>query len=412
MDSFLLYQYVITGVLTIIFANFLVNNFLFKDISRFTIPDSLKSSLPLISILIPARNEAKNIGKCIKSLLKQSYPNIEILVLNDNSTDNTAVVVNKIAEKNSKVRLINGAPLPHGWLGKSYACYQLSKHAKGEYLIFTDADTFHFRDSISNAISCLIRNNLDALSAYPLQIMVSIHERILVSFINFFILGFLPLALVKNSRSPFFCTAIGQFMMFKKDVYQKIGGHKSVRNKVLEDVHISKQVKRHGYKFMIFDARKNIYCRMYKNFEDLIYGFSRFIFAAFNYNATVQFTITILFSAVFLFPFILLPLGLFVFDWSPLITNLITIQIFIILLIRLMLSIRFKGKVFDALLHPLSMLYIIVISINSVLQSKLKHGIYWKGRIYDASDGKNLKLLDSDYPDETEDVTFGEIKSS
>lgn len=406
MDLFLFYQYFITSVLVIIFINFIVNNFLFKDISRFSLPSSLERSLPLISILIPARNEAKNIARCIRSLLKQSYSNIEILVLDDNSTDNTSLIVNKIAEKNNKVRLISGKPLPRGWLGKSYACYQLSKYAKGEYFIFTDADTFHFKNSISNAISCLVRNNLDALSVYPMQIMVSLHERILISFINFFILGFLPLALVKNSRSPFFCTAIGQFILFKKEVYQKIGGHKSVMKEILDDVHISKETKRHGYKFMIFDGKKNLCCRMYKNFEELISGFSRFIFAAFDYNVIMQLIATILISAVFLLPFILLPLGIFVFNWPGLIIDLITIQIFLILLIRITLSIRFKGRIFDALLHPLSMLYIIAISINSVLQSKLNRGIYWKGRVYDVSSGKDLKLIDDDYADETEEAPY------
>lgn len=394
MNFLLLYHYTVTAALLVVLINFIVNNILFKNIASFTQAEQVKNSPPLVSVLIPARDEAKNIKRCIRSLLKQDYPNIEILVLDDNSSDGTGQIVRQMRKKDSRVRLITGKPLKNGWMGKSYACHQLSKCAKGDYFVFTDADTLHFSSSVSNAVNCLTANNLDALSAYPMQIMVTIHERMLITFISFAILSFLPLVLIKKSRHPLFCTAIGQFMLFKRDVYKKIGGHKSIKKEILDDVKISKQVKRCGYKFMIFDGSGDIYCRMYRNFSGAVKGYSKVIFAAFDFHISIQFIVTVLITILFLLPFILLPLGILVYDLPAIVINLITLQVAIIFVIRGILAIRFRSRVLDAFLHPLSMLYIILVSINSILQSKIGAGIYWKGRVYDASsDRDELKLV-------------------
>lgn len=396
MDLFLIYQYLITLVLLLFFINFLVNNIVFKNTVGFSLPESIRKTSPLVSVLIPARNEADNIKRCLRSLLKQDYPNIEILVLDDNSSDLTSQVVKRLAVKDRRIKLISGKPLKSGWLGKCYACYQLSKQARGKYLIFTDADTLHFPSSISSSIGCLTRNNLDALSIIPRQIMVSFSERMIVSWVHFGILILLPLIFVKKSKNPLFCTANGQFLMFKKEVYKKIGGHQSVKAKVLEDIHIAKQVKRHGYQFMIFDGSKNIYCRMHRSFRELLQGFSKFMFAAFDFKILTMAFVVLLVSALFLLPFILLPLGIFIFDWPRMIIDTTIVQIFIILIIRTMLAVRLKSRILDIFFHPLSMIYIILICINSVLQTRFGKGIYWKGRRYDVFSKDYLELLDDD----------------
>jgi chlorobactene glucosyltransferase len=396
VNILLLYQYSIASILILFLINFIINNILFKSTANYSLPESLKKSTPLVSILIPARNEAENIKRCLRSLLKQDYPNIEILVLDDNSNDSTLLSVKQLAEKNSRIKLIAGKPLKRGWMGKCYACWQLSKYAKGKYLIFTDADTLHFENSVSSAIGCLTGNNLDALSIIPRQIMVTLHERLVVTWVHFGILSLLPLFLIAKSKNPLFCTANGQFLLFKREVYRKIGGHKSVKAKILEDIHISKMVKKHGYKFMIFDGSRNIYCRMYRNFHELIRGFSKFMFAAFNFKLFTMVVVIILISALFLFPFILLPMGIFIFDWPNIIIDLIILQIFIILIMRIILALRLKSRVFDTLLHPLSMIYIILICINSVLQTRFGEGIYWKGRRYDVYGEDYLELINDD----------------
>ncbi|MDD3520039.1 MAG: glycosyltransferase [Actinomycetota bacterium] len=344
---------------------------------------------PLVSILIPARNEEKNIERCLKSILKQDYRNTEIIVLNDNSTDRTGEIVKKLAEKDSRIRLVSGKPLPQGWLGKNFACFQLSRYAKGDYLIFTDADTYHFNSSVKSSLACLIENKIDAACPFPRQIMVSLSERMAIPFINFAILLFMPLALIKKSKNPLFCTGVGQYFIFKREAYFGMGGHAAVKGKILEDVHISKKTKEAGFKYMIFDGSTTLTCRMYKNFHEVWKGYSRFMFSAFDYNF-ISMAIVLTLVTIFLFmPFLFLPLGIFIYNWSSSIMVLIILQVSIISTIRLCISLRFKENPLNLLLHPLSMIFIVLVSMNSFIQSKLGSGISWKGRTYQAQSSSN-----------------------
>jgi chlorobactene glucosyltransferase len=396
MDIFLLYQYIITAILLFVLVNFLINNILFKDTSRFKLPENILAQKPLISILIPARNEEENIKRCIISLTKQDYENIEILVLDDNSIDDTTKIVLELSQKDPRIKLYSGGPLKKGWLGKSYACWQLSKYAKGDYLIFTDADTLHFPNSISGAVACLLRYNLDALSVFPKEIMVTFHERMMVPFGHYIILSLMPLYLIRKAKNALFCTAIGQFMLFKKEVYKKIGGHKSVKGKILEDIKISKRVKSYGYKFMIFDGRSNVYCRMYRSFMEIVKGYSKVLFAVFDYKIFMISAAIILVAAIFLFPFFMIPIGI-IFGWPLVLIELIILQIIIILITRIILSLRFKCKAIDIIFHPISMIYLISIAINSIFTARTGMGVYWKGRIYDVREEGELRLVSDSY---------------
>lgn len=388
------YQYIITAILAFILINFIINMIFFKNIRKFSLPEYILKNPPLVSVLIPARNEAENIHRCLSSLSKQDYPNLEIIVLDDNSTDRTSEVVQEFAVKDSRISLVNGAPLKKGWLGKCFACHQLAKQAKGDYFVFTDADTLHFGNTISKALAALINNKLDALSIYPSQITVTFHERMTVPFINFAILSFMPLVLVKKAKSAFFSTGIGQFFLFKREVYEKFGGHESVKGEILEDIHISKQVKKFGYKIMVFDGSNNIFCRMYHNFDEVINGFSKFIFAAFDYNGFMEMIAMSFFSIIFMVPFLLLPMGVFIFSWSGRVITFTIIQICIILVIKIILSMRFKNRILDVLLTPVSVAYMVLIAGNSYFQAKLGKGIYWKGRTYSVKDEDELGLVD------------------
>ena len=400
MDLFLLYQYVILIILSALLINFAFNQYLYKDISKFRLSDKIKSDPPLVSILIPARNEEINIEKCIKSFIKQDYPNLEIIVLDDNSTDNTHAIVKKIAEKNKNIKIFSGKPLPQGWLGKNFACYQLSRYAKGDFFFFTDADTHHSQSSVSSSIAALLESNLDALCPFPREIMVTIHERMVIPFMNFVILLFMPLALIRKSKNPLFCTGVGQCLLFRREVYFGMGGHAAIKGKILEDVHITKKTKEMGYSYMIFDGRKIISCRMYKNFRQVFIGYSRILFSAFDYNVfMIAFAVTF-FILLFLLPYLFLPAGLFLYHWPREILLPLVIQIGIVSLIRTVNALRFKEKLLDIFLSPLSMVYIAFISFNSVVQSKLGSGISWKGRIYHAeSKSDNLDVAEEENDD-------------
>ncbi len=379
-----IYNIVISSMLFIFLVNYLINSILFKDISDYNLPTAVKKENSLISVLIPARNEEKNIGKCLLSLVKQDYNNMEILVLNDNSTDRTAEIVKKISKTHRNIRLIDGKPLPEGWTGKNYACYQLFKKSKGKYLFFTDADTVHTSESVTSTISCLVKENLDILSACPKQIMKSFSERMVINLTNFQIL-IPPLLFIRKSRIPVFGSGIGSLMLVKKNIYKALGGHKGIRNSCVEDTILSKLFIKKGYKFMIFNGRNIYSTRLYYNFRGIYDGFCRVFLGNFNNRIIVSLIILVL-IIFFLFPFILLALlplikfqTITMFYWNLL---LVSFQIMVILLTRVMALIKINGRFIDVLLHPISIFYMIFMHLKLLFQKNLQPRISWKGRLY------------------------------
>jgi chlorobactene glucosyltransferase len=393
----LYYQYFILFALSVVLINFIVNNILFKNIRNFKLPVDILNSPPLVSVLIPARNEEKNIRRILNSMLKQDYRNLEILVLDDNSTDATGDIVEEFVKKDGRIKLIKGAPLPAGWKGKCFACHQLSKIAKGSYFVFTDADTLHYPNSISGSLAALLKNNLDVTSIYPRQIAVTFSERMSVRFINFIILSFMPLILVKHSKAPFFSTAIGQFFLFKREAYEKTGGFEFVKDEILEDINISKQVKRCGLKIMIYDGSDSIFCRMFTNLPDVVKGFSRFIYAAFDCNFLMEFIAVSFIELIYLGPFILLPIGIFILDWPAKIISLNIIQIFLIFTIKFVLAIRFKERILDVFFTPVSLAFVYLLAINSYRQSKFGKGVDWKDRVYSVHKDKDSDVAEGEH---------------
>jgi chlorobactene glucosyltransferase len=393
----LYYQYFILFALSVVLINFIVNNILFKNIRNFKLPVDILNSPPLVSVLIPARNEEKNIRRILNSMLKQDYRNLEILVLDDNSTDATGHIVEEFVKKDGRIKLIKGAPLPAGWKGKCFACHQLSKIAKGSYFVFTDADTLHYPNSISGSLAALLKNNLDVTSIYPRQIAVTFSERMSVRFINFIILSFMPLILVKHSKAPFFSTAIGQFFLFKREAYEKTGGFEFVKDEILEDINISKQVKRCGLKIMIYDGSDSIFCRMFTNLPDVVKGFSRFIYAAFDCNFLMEFIAVSFIELIYLGPFILLPIGIFILDWPAKIISLNIIQIFLIFTIKFVLAIRFKERILDVFFTPVSLAFVYLLAINSYRQSKFGKGVDWKDRVYSVHKDKDSDVAEGEH---------------
>jgi chlorobactene glucosyltransferase len=393
----LYYQYFILFALSVVLINFIVNNILFKNIRNFKLPVDILNSPPLVSVLIPARNEENNIRRILNSMLKQDYRNLEILVLDDNSTDATGHIVEEFVKKDGRIKLIKGAPLPAGWKGKCFACHQLSKIAKGSYFVFTDADTLHYPNSISGSLAALLKNNLDVTSIYPRQIAVTFSERMSVRFINFIILSFMPLILVKHSKAPFFSTAIGQFFLFKREAYEKTGGFEFVKDEILEDINISKQVKRCGLKIMIYDGSDSIFCRMFTNLPDVIKGFSRFIYAAFDCNFLMEFIAVSFIELIYLGPFILLPIGIFILDWPAKIIALNIIQMFLIFTIKFILAIRFKERILDVFFTPVSLAFVYLLAINSYRQSKFGKGVDWKDRVYSVHKDKDSDVAEGEH---------------
>mgnify|MGYP001584351259 CR=1 FL=1 len=184
------------------------------------LPKGSPGERPLVSILIPARDEEKNIGKILNDILHQDYQEIEVIVFNDQSSNLTAEIVKEYAFHDSRISLINSDLLPEGWLGKNWACHSLSEAAKGEYLLFLDADVRVGNGLIVNVISYVKHFKLALVSIFPKQIIKTFGEKITVPNMNYILLSLLPLILVRKSGFSSLAAANGQFMLFDSKIYK------------------------------------------------------------------------------------------------------------------------------------------------------------------------------------------------
>ena len=268
----MLYQVIITLLLLGILANVLNNLRLLRRMPRH---GPLPDPPPLLSVLIPARNEERNIGRCLESLLRQDYPCLEILVLDDESSDQTADVVAKLAAEHPQIRLLRGQLLPPGWHGKTYACQQLAQAARGEWLLFTDADTVHAPHAVSSALRAALETRADLVSLFPRAVMGTFWEAVALPMITVGPMCYLPLGLINRTRHPLVTLAIGPFMFFRRDFYWRIGGHEAVKQDIAEDVFLARLVKRNGGRLALMDGTRTVSVRFYRGLNEAWRGFSK-----------------------------------------------------------------------------------------------------------------------------------------
>jgi chlorobactene glucosyltransferase len=322
----------------------------------------------LVSILIPVRNEEDNILQLLQSIREQDYPNFEVIILDDDSSDQTFGLCQEFAASHSNFSVKKGKPLPPGWLGKNYACHQLAAQAKGEFLLFLDADEHIQKNLINSAVHRMYTNQLGLLSLFTNQVMSTTGEKLVVPLMHFILLNLLPLRLVFLSKNQTVAAASGQFMLFDAAIYRQYHWHQLVKDKVVEDVEIMRLVKSASINGESLLANGMIHCRMYKNYEEAINGFSKNFLAAFNY------------SIAGFFVYILLLIGgpLMVMTTGDL--NLIGFMITLIILSRVMISLSAGQNAWlNALLHPLQMFSLLLIGCLSV-QRYLTKTTVWKGR--------------------------------
>jgi len=274
---------------------------------------------PSVSICIPARNEANSIERCVRSAANQHYPNSHVYVLDDGSTDGTSDILDELSsEFPDTLSVIEGAPKPDHWLGKSWACHQLSEAAGGNILLFIDADTWLQPDAASKVVRSMGREVVDMITLWPEQTLDSFWEKTVVPLVYFALLTLLPTRLVyrlpswipsviRKKLEPQFAAACGQFMAFRRQAYDAIGGHQSVKNKVVEDVELAKNIKRGGFTMKMYHGRNTVGCRMYTSAEDLWEGFRKNFLAGFGHNLFLFIGMGLLHIITFMVPVILLP---------------------------------------------------------------------------------------------------------
>lgn len=341
-------------------------NLLFNPTLKITASNHIK---PFISILIPMRNEENNIKKLLNSLLEQHYNNFEIIILDDNSTDKSYKVAYSYINKINNLQVVKGKELPKGWLGKNWACHQLSELANGEYLLFLDADVFLKPQAINSIISTANKYSLDALSVFPTQVFYSFGEKLVVPLMNWILLSLLPMVLVRKSRYNSLIAANGQLFLFHKDAYHSINGHLSVKNKPVEDMVLAKKIKSSGYRIGTFIGGDLVFCRMYENFISSIQGFSKNFYSGFNFNWLVFILFILLFSISSIVPFLLV--------WWD---SVFLLPVILVTLNRIFVSYLSKQKIIDNLiLHIPQFIVFLLIGIISVYKTKFGKNV-WKDR--------------------------------
>ncbi|MBN2213097.1 MAG: glycosyltransferase family 2 protein [Bacteroidales bacterium] len=236
----------------------------------------------LVSVLIPVRNEEHNIHLILNDLIHQDFENIEILVFDDESEDNSAAVISEFTGRDSRIRLISSKGLPAGWLGKMHACHVLSRKAKGEYLLFLDADVRISKNAILKAINCMQKHSLGLLSVFPRQIMKTTGEWLTVPTMNYILLSLLPLILVIFSKHSSLSAANGQFMLFQASLYNTFLPHEKMKANLVEDIAIARLFKKNNIRVACLVGDDTIRCRMYTGFFDAVHGFSKNIIAFFG----------------------------------------------------------------------------------------------------------------------------------
>lgn len=333
-----------------------------------------------VSVLIPARNEEENLEKCLESLLVQTYTNYEVIVLDDQSTDHTwEIITHYVKRYPGLIRAVKGKPLPRdGWNGKPFAMQQLSEYANGDYFLFTDADTVHSRESIAWAVTNIESHGVDCLSGYVSQELNTFGEVLIVPATYIMTTIILPLWLIAATRAPGLSFAIGQFVMFKRQAYEAIGGYSSVSEHISDDIFVVRELKKAGFRLIFLDIRKYVRCQMYKGYRASFDGICKNIYDFFK-NRPVFLTAAL--SALVFFvvlPLILLPLQLI--SGNPAV-KLISVSVMIFLL-AWALTLYDRGlKWWAPFLYPLLFLHLLYMAWRSFGRVATGQGVPWKGRV-------------------------------
>ncbi len=359
---------------TVIFLIFVSNALVTRYTRRHTPP----VVFPMVSILVPARNEEKNIAKCVQSLLAQDYPAFEVLVLDDQSTDNTRSILEKISRSYSRLKVLDGTPPSDDQIGKSWACRQLALKAQGDLLFFTDADTSHQPETLRTVVTALECEQADFMTGFPRQEVLTWGERFLVPFFSWAMLCFIPLTIAYKLRTPALSSALGQMMLFRRDAYLAIGGHEGIISSIVDDLMLARKIKSNGLRWRVIYIGDLISCRMYHNSREAIKGFAKNLFAAFDFR---------------LLPFLFVFIWLAIMFWDPLIVlaimilgktthvqaSYLAICLGLSLILWLLPYVYMRVPIGLAFLYPVTILAIVLVALTS-LKDSLFGNLTWKDR--------------------------------
>jgi chlorobactene glucosyltransferase len=342
-----------------------------------TVRDAGRVREPSVSILIPARDEEKNIAACLDAALAQGAIALEVLVYDDHSQDATARIVRDYERRDARVRLVAPASLPAGWCGKTFACARLAHEACGRWMLFLDADARLSQDAATRIVAEAVARNVSLLSCWPRLEMRGFWEGMLMPLLNFVVFTLYPAPLaVRRIHDPSLGLAHGSCILARRDAYMQVGGHAAVHDQLFEDVRLAQTWRERGQESLCLDGRQVVAVRMYRSLAEIWRGFQKNFFPAFQRERSFWAFVALHFL-VFLLPFALAPLA-FSASWArPLAASAACV-----LFMRAMLAWRFGHPWWSVALHPLAEAVLVALGLASWLRCRTGRGVVWKGRRY------------------------------
>ena len=336
---------------------------------------------PAVSVLVPARNEAAAIEPCVRAILASRDVELEVVVLDDASTDGTDAIVRQLAEQDARVRLIRGRPLPSGWCGKQHACAQLAEAATHETWVFLDTDVLLSTDAVRRCVAFLDASQASLVSGFPRQVTGSFLEWMLLPLIHFVLLGFLPIARSRMDNSPGLAAGCGQLFVTRRGDYLRAGGHTAIRASLHDGIKLPRAFRRAGLRTDIFDATDIASCRMYTRSLDVWKGLSKNATEGIGSPATIV-PFTILLAGGQMLPWVLVAWGLATGwqGWPAWTVAAAVVAVALSSLPRILAAGRFHQSVTSVLAHPLGILVFLAIQWVALGRRLLGLQTSWRGR--------------------------------
>lgn len=328
-----------------------------------------------VSVLVPARDEEENIVACLQTIVRQGATVREIIVYDDQSTDRTAQLVRAFAGVDDRVRLVAGGPVPTDWCGKTFACAQLASQARGDWLLFLDADARLRDGAVCAMLHAAERRRATLLSCWPGLDMQSFWERALMPMLNFAVLTLFPAPLALRRRDASLGLAHGACLLVERRAYERIGGHAVVRGELFEDTRLAREWRRAGEQGICLDGQDVVRVRMYRTRQDIRRGFTKNFRPAFRRERSFW-LFWCYHALVFGLPWVLAPA--FAWFWLPVVS---------VVAMRLLLALRFRQPIWSAFLHPLGQAALLAVGLASRRAWLRGDGVEWKGRIYRHGNG-------------------------
>lgn len=349
--------------------------------------------LPKVSVILPARNEERYVSRCLDSLLAQDYPNFEIIAINDSSADGTGQIMKGYAARDPRVVYVEAPAKPEGWAGKNWACHQGYKHAKGDLLLFTDADTKHSRSAMSMAVAQMLSQNLDALTAIPKLICNDFWTKItLPALATFLHTRFSPLRVNDpNRKTGYF---FGSFFAITRRTYEAVGTHEGVRQELVEDGALGSKVKEGKFRLKMVRGEKQVEAVWARDLQTLWHGLRRLMIPIYHQNRVGAYLMTVAVFFILFAPFAFLPY----LPFSVLANNmsfqiLIDVQLAAVGLIMAATAVQCRHGVFEspayALAAPLSGAIISAGFLSALADARKKGAVTWRDRTYTVGEKQN-----------------------